>query len=144
MFLGGVASIAALAAHAEAKCLHRPYRVEVEVRSSRTREPVPGVRLAVFANGSETEMQSGSVPSHTTTGPDGKSARTYLFDTYSGPGILHADRCDAKLRTLEVVLMHPEYRARRVPLKKVRISSQVVSDVGSIVLPPVLIDPLRP
>jgi hypothetical protein len=67
-----------------------------------------------------------------------------MFNTYSGAGILHAERCDAKLRTLEVVLMHPGYRARRVALKRVRISSHSVGDVATIVIPPLVMDPLKP
>src|SRR3954463_9852791 len=143
IFLGGAAAIALLTARAEAKCRLEPYRVEVEIRSSRTRKPVPGVRLAVFANGSETGMPSGSAPSQTTTGPDGKSARTYLFDTYSGSGVLHAERCKAQLRTLEVVLVHPDYQVRRVILKRVAISPQAAGDVARIVIPPVLMDPFE-
>lgn len=70
-----------------------------------------------------------------------RAARTYLFDTYSGAGILKADRCDATLRTLDVVLMHQDYRARRVTLNKVRMSPQVAGDIGSVVIPLVLMEP---
>jgi hypothetical protein len=142
IFLCGVAGIVVLTASAEAKCAVQRYRVEVEVRSSRTGEPVPDAQLAVFANGSETEMTSGAVPSHTSTGPDGKLARTYVFNTYSGTGIRHVDRCGAKLQSIEVVLMHPGYRARRVVLKKVGTSSHSAGDAATVVVPLLAMEPI--
>jgi hypothetical protein len=43
----------------------------------------------------------------------------YLFDTYSGRGILVAERCNARIRSLEVVVSHrdPEVRASRFRFK---------------------------
>jgi hypothetical protein len=138
-----LAVLALLAVAAEAKCPIERYRVDVDVRSSRTNEPIAGAQLTVFANGAETEMPSAPDPSSATTGADGKAARMYAFNTYSGPGFLSADRCDAQLRTLEVVVSHPDYRARRVDMKKIRVAAAAKDGVRSIVIPPVSMDPLE-
>ena len=89
-------------------------------------------------------MLAGAAPDRAASGPDGKLSRSFLFNTYSGWSFFRGDRCDAKVRTLEVIVMHREYRARRVVLKKVRISSAAGDDVARIVIPRVLIDPIQP
>jgi hypothetical protein len=137
-----VAVTVVLAASADAKCGFRPYRVELETRSSRTGEPVSGVRLVAFANKSDVEMLSGTDGNPITTEPNGRVARTYLLNTYSGAGLLQADRCGAKLRTLEIVVIHPDYRARRISVKNIRISP--AGGVDTIVIPLVHMDPLQP
>lgn len=142
--LRGVAAVAVLAAPAEAKCRLDRYHMEVEVRSGRTSAPVQDVRLAVFADDSESEMPGVAGGSRTATGPDGKSARTYLFNTYSGAGSLHPERCEARPTTVTVVFIHPDYRVRRVALEKVVVPSPATGDVGLIVMPRVLMEPLQP
>jgi hypothetical protein len=137
-----VAVTVVLAASADAKCGFQRYRVELEIRSSRTGEPVSGVRLAAFANQSEVEMLSGTDGNPISTELNGKLARTYLLNTYSGAGILHAERCDAKLRALEIVVIHPDYRARRISVKN--ILSSPAGNVDTIVMSPVHMDPLQP
>ena len=131
-------------ATAEAKCGFRSYRVEVEFRSL-TGVPVSGVQLAVFADGADRELPlNNQSASNAPSGDDGRLVRTYWFNTYSGSGIFATDRCNGKLRTLELVVMHPDYRAQRISIKKLQIRTNAASDVWTVVIPPVLMDPLTP
>lgn len=133
-----------LPSFAEAKCPIERYRVEVEVHSSRSSEPIAGARLAVFANGAEAETPGSADTSGATTGPDGKVTHTVAFNTYSGPGILNADLCDAKLRELEILVTHPDYRSRRLAVKPIRMSPSPKTGVRTIVIPPVAMDATEP
>jgi hypothetical protein len=42
-----------------------------------------------------------------------------------------------------VVVSHPDYRARRVDMKKIRVAAAAKDGVRSIVIPPVSMDPLE-
>ena len=141
-FCASVTGLVLLAASAEAKCLIQRYRVEVEVYSSRTGEPIAGARVAAFVNGAEADRPGSADTSGATTGPDGKVTHTFVFNTYSGPGILNADRCDAKLRKLEILVTHPDYRVKRVLVKRIPVSA-ATDGVGTILTPRVQMAPSR-
>jgi hypothetical protein len=100
--------------------------------------------LAVFANGAEAEMPGSADTSGATTGPDGKVTHTFAFNTYSGPGILNADRCDAKLRELEILVTHTDYGSLRLAVKRIRMSPSPKTGVRTIVIPPVAMDTTEP
>ena len=118
--------------------------VQVEVSSSRTREGLPDVQVGVFADGAEEELQvPTSVPTRTVTGADGRLTRSLWFSTYSGTTFWGADHCNRKLRSLEIVLPHPDYGAKRVTVEPVKVSSPSGGDVSTIVVPQIFMDPLR-
>jgi hypothetical protein len=142
--LGTAAALVVLTGRADAKCGFQQYRINIDVRSSRSNEPVSDVRVAVFANGEETEMSSREVKNIATTDTNGRLARTYLLNTYSGPGILRVERCGLRLRTLEVIVTHPVYRARRLVMKRIQVSSRTADDVVAIEIPSLLVDPVQP
>jgi len=143
IFVGAV--IALSADIAEAKCGFRRYRIEVEFRSGVTRDLVSGVQLAVFANGSDAETATNPYhPYQTTSRDDGRLIRTFWFNTYSGSGLFATDRCNNKVRTLELVALHPNYRAKRISLKKLQITPKAADDLETIVIPLVLMDSRTP
>lgn len=143
-----IVSALLLASQAEAKCRFDSYRIEVDVVSSQTREPISGVRVAVFANGSGAEWLPVSALAPVITGIDGRAVGTYRFDTYSGRGFLSADRCDAKVRSLELVAVHPGYRGGRVLLTKVAVPKAAADGIRRtallrLSLEPVTVSPSR-
>jgi len=138
------ATLALSTATAEAKCAFRSSRVEVEFRSH-TGEPVSGVTLAVFANGSDNEMGLNKAAQNDATSREGgRFVRTYLFNSYSGPGFFVADRCNARVRSLELIANHQNYRAKRMSIKKVRHSAKAIGELETIVISALLMDPLEP
>jgi hypothetical protein len=75
---------------------------------------VPAARVAFFANGSTDEelkrRPEGSVVA--VTASDGGVSHDFWFNTYSGTGLRGGDRCKAKVKSIEVVVHHPEYAVR--------------------------------
>jgi len=127
----------------EAKCGFRLYRVEIEIRSQVTGEPISGVRLTAFANGADSEMRIRKAdPNDPISSDRGRMVRTYVFDTYSGPGILSVDRCNARVRILELIATHPNYQAKRISIKKVPNSAKAPGAVDTIMIP-LSLDPLN-
>jgi hypothetical protein len=47
------------------------------------------------------------------TAEDGSVSHDFWFNTYSGSG-LTGDRCKATVKSLEVVVVHSDYRVRRL------------------------------
>src|SRR6185503_17622393 len=109
------AAIAFFTTPVEGKCGFRLYRVEIEVRSQVTGAPIAGVRVTAFANGAESEMRIlTSDLNDAISAVDGRLVRTYVFNTSSGGGLLFGDRCNARVRTLELIATHSSYQAKRI------------------------------
>jgi hypothetical protein len=98
---------------ADAKCAPVTYTITVSVYSEVERAPVSDARVAFFANGSSHEelkrRPEGNLVA--VTASDGGVNHDFWFNTYSGGG-LRGDRCEARVKSIEVVVHHPDYAVR--------------------------------
>jgi hypothetical protein len=113
-----LALVGSTAAEGHAKCAPARYRFEVRVVSAADGRPVPGATVALFVNDHPDELPPwrGS-PEDASTWLDGRFQADYAFGTYSGPDLFGGDRCNARVRTVEVVVSRPGFQARRVQVR---------------------------
>ena len=138
------AALLALASPADAKCVLARYTVHASVVSGADKEPVTSARVSFFPNeGGQEQLQRDPGQRLATTDQVGRLTFEFLFDTFSGSG-LWGDRCNAKVRSLEVVVVHPEHRVRRL---RFDVDSRILRSLDrafEITLPSIELERLRP
>lgn len=138
------AAFLALASPADAKCVLARYTVHASVFSGADKEPVTSARVSFFPNeGGQEQVQRDPGQRLATTDEVGGLTFEFLFDTYSGAG-LWGDRCNAKVRSLEVVVVHPEHRVRRL---RFDVDSRILrrrDRTYELTLPRIEVERLRP
>lgn len=96
---------AAFSISADSKCAIARYQVSGLVVDCETKQPLPNVHVILFP-----DQQGGAwLPDDgrdLITGKDGRFSGQFSYDMYSGPGLLSADRCTRRLKTLSVVVSH--------------------------------------
>ena len=138
------AALLALASPADAKCVLARYTVHASVVSGADKEPVTSARVSFFPNeGDQEQLRRDSGQRLATTDQVGRLTFEFLFDTYSGSG-LWGDRCKAKVRLLEVVVVHPEHRVRRLRFDVDSRISRRLDRAFEVTLPSIELERLRP
>lgn len=104
---------------AAAKCVVHIYSVTGRVAAGPSAGPLARASIVAFANGGDDALSLFGEAPAVFSGPDGTFTAHYRLNTYSGPGLLVADRCKTRLRSLEIVVSHadPRVRARRFRFK---------------------------
>jgi hypothetical protein len=130
---------------AHAKCAFARYRFSIRIVAGPDKTPLTGARVAFFANAATHEMVRRDQSSTLETGDDGRFAAEYWFDTYSGSGIIHADRCKARVKTLEVIVSHPMYGVQRARLRAKELALRPGTDslTFEAVLPTMTMDGIQ-
>ncbi|MCC6987412.1 MAG: hypothetical protein IT181_00340 [Acidobacteria bacterium] len=101
-------------------------------------------RVSFFPNeGGQEQLQRDPGQWFATTDQVGRLTFEFSFDTYSGAG-LWGDRCNAKVRSIEVVVVHPEHRVRRLRFDVDRRISRRVDRAYDVKLPSVDLERLHP
>lgn len=126
------AALLALASPAYAKCVLARYTVHAFVVSGADKEPVTSARVSFFPNeGDQEQFQRDSGQRLATTDQVGRLTFEFLFDT-------------AKVRSLEVVVVHPEHRVRRLRFDVDSSISRRLDRAFEVTLPSIELERLRP
>ena len=122
----------------DAKCALATYEVSITVVEQGSDLPVPGATLLFFVPGSEKDLAlNDGHPGTTKTDSSGTVLGKLEFQTYSGRGLL-GDRCKAKLKELEIIVLFPEGPAQRFRFAKLR--AKAVEGQANFSVPPLTIE----
>ena len=128
---------------AVAKCASVRYTLSGTVKDCKTGQALPAAQIVCFAD-DETTAWSPDVdgPAALSADSTGSYRALYYLNTYSGPGLIFADRCSRRLKRLTVVVSLPGYVPARVVLGRAQLP-KLGDDLKTIQVPPVLLVPER-
>jgi hypothetical protein len=100
----------------DGKCAFQRWVLIAEVKDCKSHQALADAVIVFFADDDTQSwpLEYGSSAEQLRTNRDGTLSGAFYLNTYSGRGLLVADRCTRKLRKLTVFVMREGYRPKRV------------------------------
>ena len=102
-----------------AKCPSKTFLIDIQVHDRCTQAPISGAAAILFADDDDSAVNirdDNGVARDLRTGSDGVAHAQFWFNLASGSGFF-GDRCNARLRTLEAIVVAPQYDIQRVRVR---------------------------